>query len=292
MKKFQPIIMLALVCALALTAHAEESFNGDLYEAYKPVYSTSFLEGWEVISYIEPSGLLLSATRGDAEITVALQEESTNPNVYLTNYVAGVTRYGKDLSGSNVISLSLGGFEQAARVEYTYRSLRDEGSGDLYHAQMAAAKLKTGTLLTLSMISWGDSAQTGDFIGEFVSSFRLEPVSISTTYTALLKYCEGRSDGIYLTLDYCEMEFDPLLDMSYAVNRDEREYTYKLRSDAEVWLPDFGGALYSLKRSGADETEISIAIESYYNLNEIHAVYMVLFDENGDILRLQHYNAL
>ena len=284
--------LLILVLALATGVSAEKGFDGSIYEAYKPVYNEAFLTGWEVINYIEPSGLLLSATGDEAEITVTLQEESAAPAAYLAAYVAGITRYGKDIEEGSIINLSLSGFEQAARVNYSYRSLRDSGEGEIYRAEMVAAKLKTGYMLLLSMVTWGDGETDRHFLEGFVNGFRLEQVMISTTYTALLKYCEKKDDGIYLTLDFCEMEYEPVLGMSYAVNADATEYTCKLRYDAEVWLPEFGSALYSLKRAGADDIEISIAIESYYNINEAYAAYLVLFDQSGDVIRLQHYNAL
>ena len=287
-------LLLILTCVFALCACslAEERFDGTVYDAYRPVYNEAFLSDWEVISYIEPSGLLLSATSGSAEISVTVQETGSTPAGFLTSHVAGVTRYGKDIQGGNVVPVVLGGYEQAVRVSYSYRSLRDSGEGDIYNVEMVAAKLRTGYVLTLSYIRWDKGEEAVDFLGGFVSSFGLQSVKISTTYYALLTHCESRSDGIYLTLDYCDVEYEPTLGMTYAINNDSSALDYRLSADAQVWLPETGGALYSLKHVGADDTEISIAIETYYNIHEVHAVYQVLFDEHGDIIRLQHYNAL
>ena len=290
MKKIAFVLALALL--MCLPAQADEVFDGAVYDAYSPVYDESFLNGWETISYIEPSGLLLSATRDDAEISVTVEEAEENPDSYLVSRVAGVTRYGRDISGGSVSQVTMAGFEKAARVSYSFRSLRDSGEGDVYHVLVYAAKIKTGYLATVSLTWWGENAYEDGFTSRFMPSFSLKKERISTTYTAFLTYCERRDDGIYLTLDFCDMEYEPTFGMAYALNQDDNTYTYKLSPEAKLWLPSFTGALYSFKRTEPDASEISIAIESFYNLNEVHAVYLVLFDENDLIVRLQHYNAL
>ena len=290
MKKLALVLVFAL--ALTLSASGEERYDGTVYEAYRPIFNEAYLADWELVSYIEPAGLMLSAAKENAEITATVQESAAAPTNYLTSHVAGVTRYGKDIQGGSVIPLVLGGYEQAARVSYSYRSQRDSGEGDIYNVEMVAAKLKTGYVLTLSLVSWGGGAQADTFLAEFVYGFRLESVKISTTYYALLTHCERQDGAIRLTMDYCDVEYEPSLGVTYAINNDETAFTYTVRDDAWVWLPETEGALYSLKRVGADDIEISIAIESFYNTNEVYPLYQVLFDENGDVIRLQHYNAL
>ena len=290
MKKLS--LLMALVMALCSFAFADAVYDGAVYDAYAPVYDEAFLEGWETISYIEPTGLLLSATRENAEIAITVEEADDNPDAYLISRVAGVTRYGRDISGGSVSPVTMAGFEKAARVSYSYRSQRDSGDGDIYHVVAYAAKIKTGFIATVSLTYWGEGVDEADFTSRFLPSFSLQQRKISTTYTALLTYCEQRSDGIYLTLDFCDMEYEPTFGMAYAVNDDDTVYTYRLSDSALLWLPSLGGALYSLRRSEPDAAEISIAIESYYNINEVHAVYLVLFDDNDQVIRLQHYNAI
>ena len=285
------VILLALALVLPLCAMGEMSFDGSLYEAYRPVYDKANLTGWEIMDYIEPTGLLLSATRGEAEISCVVQESSFSPVAALTEHVAGVTRYGKDIEGGKVSEFTIGGYEQAARVAYSYRSLRDTGSGDVYRVEMAALRIRDGYVLYVSLTNWGEALPEG-FFDSFVRDFRLESVRISTTYTALLTGCERKDGNIYLSIDYCDVGYEPQLGITYAGNRTGKTDIYRLSEKAEVWLPQTGGSLYSLRSVGADEVEISIAIETYYNMYESYGIYLVLFDENGDIVRLQHYNAL
>ena len=289
MKKLS--LLLAVLLVLGTFALADEPFDGTVYDAYRPVFDESFLRGWEVMGYIEPEGLLLSATKREAEISVTIQESGLTPEAFLEAHVAGVSRYGKDIERGAVSSMQLSGYEKAAQVSYSYRSVRDSGDGDVYRVDAVAAKLKSGYLLTFTQTRWGDDASKEDFLEGFVKRFTVEQTAISTTYYALLSYCEYKDGGVYVTLDFCDMDYQSLFGESLALDPDPTEYVYRLRNDAEVYVPVLSGALYSLQRVGADETEISIAIESYYNINEAHAVYLALFDRNGDVIRLQHYNA-
>ena len=284
-------LLLVLIC-LTAAAHADQSFDGSVYDAYCPQYDESLLWGWETISYIEPTGLLLSATSLSAELTVSIEESDVNPDVFLRNRFAGVSRYGQNIEGGSVENCVLSRFERAARVNYSYRSLRNSFDNEIYSVREYAAKIGAGYMLNVSLRFWGASKAGSELLDEFMAGFSLKHMKISTSYTAFLTYCESRSDGIYLTLDYCDMEYEPTFGMPYAVNADETAYTCKLSSEAQLWLPELGNVLYSLKHTGPDDTEISIAIENYYNINQVHAVYLVLFNEDGEIIRMQHYNAL
>ena len=283
---------LLLILLLCVSARAEGGFDGSVYSAYAPVYDESALAGMEVITYIEPSGLLLSAFGDSCEISVSLDEGEDTPDRLLESHVRGVNRYGNVLSRSAVTACSFAGFADGAYVSYSYRSLRDTGSGDVFQVDMYAARISAEYVLFASQTCWGSAAERERFSARFVPSLALRQRLISTEHLAFLNACEQRADGIYLTIDYCQMEFETDFGLPYAVNDDPRQYTVKLSPDAEVWLPNMRSVLYSLYRCEPDAAEISIAIEQYYNVNQVDAIFTVLFGPNGEVIRLQHYNAL
>ena len=77
--------MLKRLCALILAlmllcpVFAEGGFDGQVYSAYSLIYDEGALSGLDVISYIEPSGLLLSAYGEQLDISVRLEEANDAP---------------------------------------------------------------------------------------------------------------------------------------------------------------------------------------------------------------------
>ena len=63
-------LCLVLILLFCLSALGEAGFDGSVYAAYAPVYDESALSGMEVITFIEPSGLLLSAFADTCEINI------------------------------------------------------------------------------------------------------------------------------------------------------------------------------------------------------------------------------
>ena len=90
-------VLLALSMAAAHAEDAEAKPDGTVYDAYQAVMDESAMEGWRAVSYIEPSGLLLSAYTETAEITVDLLErrEGGSYCAILEEQLNGVTRYGR-----------------------------------------------------------------------------------------------------------------------------------------------------------------------------------------------------
>ena len=287
-KKLTALILALILCACAC---AEEIFDGTVYSAYAPSFDESALAGWEIMSYIEPSGLLLSATSERAEISVSLEEAESAPETLVNSYVNNVQRYGTLLSREDTRAYEHPIFEAGARAGYSYRLNRDGGSGTVYYCDVYVLRVSRYFALYVTQTSWNGESARASFNDVFVPSLKLTRADISTTFTAFLKNCEQRADGIYLSIDYCQMEFETDFGMVYAVNDDPTLHTYRLSPDAEIWLPKLGGALYSLQRGSYDAQQLTRSMEEYYSINLVDAIYMVLFDASGDIIRLQHYNA-
>ena len=87
-------VLLALSMAAAHAEDAEAKPDGTVYDAYQAVMDESAMEGWRAVSYIEPSGLLLSAYTETAEITVDLLErrEGGSYRAILEEQLHGDTR--------------------------------------------------------------------------------------------------------------------------------------------------------------------------------------------------------
>ncbi len=290
--------MIKRLCALALAllllcpVFAEGGFDGQVYSAYSLNCDESALHGLDVISYIGPSGLLLSAYGDQLDISVSLEEAHDAPAQILAGRAASTARYGSIVSKSEVSAFSLPGFSNGAYISYSYRSLRDSGSGELYTVDAYVFRVNDELALSVSQTSWGDDSARQRFNASFVPSLSLRPRLISTEYMVFLVACDKLGDGLYVTIDPCRMEYDSNFGLPYAVNDDPTLYTVKLSDQAEIWLPDMSGALYSMVKSAPQEAAIRNAIEEFYARNQVEPIFTLLFDANGEVIRLQHYNAL
>ena len=292
-KAFCLILALALVMSCALAS--EKGFDGSVYGAYFASYDESTLPGWDVMSYIEPSGLLLSAYAGAAELTVDLVEtEGTGAENYLLSALDGVTRYGRLVDKGTITQWTSPMGYKGAKVSYSYQSLRGESSDDEYLVSAFAAPVTDQYMLVVTVRAWGGSAESVrvNIENGFLASLSLTQKNVSTTYTAFLTDCEERDGGIYVTLDYCEPAYDTAFGFAYTLNDDPAVSVARVAEDAELWLPRMGSILYTMERVVPDAGAIKACIDEFYALNGVHAVYQVLFNENGDIIRMQHYNAL
>ncbi|MCR4620523.1 MAG: hypothetical protein K5663_00340 [Clostridiales bacterium] len=286
---------LALVIALVMCLTAlgtEEAFNGSVYSAYKAVFTPGALDGWEVISYIEPSGLLLNAYKDSAELTVSLEESDETPQEALARHLNGVNRYGSMLQKSQVSPITAGHFSDSAYVNYSYRSKRDKGDGDIYYVDMVCALFTGGRMLMLTETRWGSDAGESGLLNRFLPALSLQTREISTEYRAFIKSAEEKGGAIYVSIDYCDMEYGGEFGVVFANNDDPTEYSCRLSADCEIWMGQQVGGLYALKQIEPDAAAISTAIESYYNQNLVEPIYTVLFNRAGEIVRLMHYNAL
>ena len=285
------IFCLLLPCALA----GEEGFDGSVYGAYRAVYDEGTLAGWDVMTYIEPSGLLLSAYAGAAELTVdVIEAGGVTAETVLSGNLEGVSRYGRLVDKGTIEKWSSPMGFAGAKLSYSYQSLRGESSDDEYLVRSFAAPLNEQYMLLVTVRAWGQSAAgTRDNIENgFLSGFTLEKKNVSTTYTAFLTDCEEKNGVIYVTLDFCEPAFDTAFGFVYTGNDDPAKTVCAVKSDAELWLPRMGGILYTMEKVEPDADVIKACIEEFYEANYIDAIYQVRFDESGSVIRMQHYNAL
>lgn len=289
---FKRLCALILALLLLCPVFAEGGFDGQVYSAYSLIYDEGALSGLDVISYIEPSGLLLSAYGEQLDISVTLEEANDAPAQMLAARAASAARYGNVIFKSEVSAFSLPSFPNGAYISYSYRSLRDSGSGEVYTVDAYIFRVNDELALSVSQTSWGDDGARQRFNASFVPALGLQPRRISTEYVVFLVACDRLSDGLYVTIDPCRMEYDSNFGLPYAVNDDPTLYTVKLSAQAEIWLPEMSGALYSMVKSAPQEAAIRGAIEEFYARNQVEPIFTLLFDAGGEVIRLQHYNAL
>ncbi len=294
MKKILSLVLvLALMMSLSLAD--EKGFDGSVYEAYIVSYDARVLASWDVMTYVEPSGLLLSAYLDAAEITVSVEEtEGGSADDFLKAALDGVSRYGRLVDRSDIAPAQTEMGYSGAAVTYSYQSIRGASSDDHYLVYAFAAPLTEQYMLSVTVRAWGMDAE-GVFSSarkNFMGSLYLQKKKVSTTYTAFLTDCEARDGGIYVTLDYCEPAYDTAFGFVYTANDDPATFSCRLSANAELWLPRRGTVLYTMEKVSPDASAIKACIDDFFAVNNVHAVYQVLFDENGDIIRMQHYNAL
>ena len=127
-------VLLALSMAAAHAEDAEAKPDGTVYDAYQAVMDESAMEGWRAVSYIEPSGLLLSAYTETAEITVDLLErrEGGSYRAILEEQLNGVTRYGRVTAsfGPDEWTGSPWGDGTGAHIRYRYMFLKGANTDD------------------------------------------------------------------------------------------------------------------------------------------------------------------
>ena len=290
MKKALAIIL--LLAALGCAAMGEGVYDGSSYAAYMLNYDESLLSGMETITYVEPEGLLLSAFSDNMELTVSIESTSGTPAELIEEVYDGVSRYGRVTSKGEIEAITLNGVEGGAYLYYTYQSLRGSATDDVFRCDMCAGKVSGEYTLVITMTSWAQPEEARELFRAFAASVTPAQKNISTEFKVLLKACEQKTDGIYVTVDYCEVEYEALMGTVYAINDDPTEYTYMLSDEADVWLPKLDGVLYSTYHIEPDAYEIAAVIEDYAYLNGTDGIYTIIFDQNGKILRLQHYNAV
>ena len=288
MKRFLKAAVCAALCLLLSCAaeEAETVFEGNVYDAYRVLCSESAVEGMITSDYLEPYGLLFSAFDGEREITVTLEPSDSSPKDELAQTLAGVCRYGIILEESEIADTAFADLDDCACVSYSYKSSRDEEEGDVYRVSTRAGRLNDEYVLLATCTSWADGGTDG-FEKEFIPSLAIEPCRVSGVYTALVKSCTP--EGI--TIDYCSIGFEGLLGSTYAVNADPAEFVYAPAADFTAWYTDESSLLMSIRRT-TDAEELGEFVSEFQKAKNMAPVFNVVFDENGDIIRMQHYNVL
>ena len=281
------ILILLLPCAFA-----EAMPDGSCFSAFAA--DCDCLEGWERIDYFVQTGLILCAYREDAEITVSVEESTSETAAeFLNEHVSSMSRIARIISknGPDPCELTLG--SDAANLRYTFMYLRGTDTDDVYTTDIYALPLTDGAYLVVSLSVTGQDTKEllSFFEDEFAQCLKIGVRTISNQFMAYLRSAELIDGEIYLTLDFCTLEYDASIYTIYTKNTTEAEYTYRLSEDARLFLPIFGEGIYRMRQSDADIDGLNAAISGYYANNDEDGIYNVLFNEDNQIIWLMHYNA-
>lgn len=290
-------VLLALSMAAAHAEDAEAKPDGTVYDAYQAVMDESAMEGWRVVSYIEPSGLLLSAYTETAEITVDLLErrEGGSYRAILEEQLNGVTRYGRVTAsfGPDEWTGSPWGDGTGAHIRYRYMFLKGANTDDEYMTDVYIAPLNDRYDCKVTLNSWGADAEgtVRDFEARTLPGLKLVKRKISTQFMAYLKDAYERDGRTYVVLDFCSVEYDPSIYTIYTANDVPEDCEYAVSTDALVWMPDPDRSVYEAEQVSTDAQTMKSLIDRYYQRNDVEGIYNVLFDENNEIIWMLHYNA-
>jgi len=277
MKRF---LLAALALLICLTAAAETRPTGGTSLMYRAVFRDSLLDSWQKSEYIADSGQLLSAFSEECEISITLEAEwSAARQKELISRRARITASGSDRS------------DDTTRFWCRYTPARDEGAE--YSLIVYAFPVEEQTCLVSLTVMGGDADSHTDWFEEqFMPSVEIFTTQASGAYLALLEGCENKNGVLLLTLDFVEIDYDASFMSVIFINDIDKGYSYRLDDDAIVYLPDTASEVYRQTDAGADEALITRSILEYRGIYGSDAVYLVQFDENNRIIRLQHYNAL
>lgn len=283
-----------LIC-LALAAGAETVPDGTVYNVFRVTYDESTLKDWQTMTYLDAAGFLFSASIEDAEITVSVDESGVAQSAaeFLRRHVSNVSRYGRVTSYSGPYSWDNPWNVEGASMRYHYMYLNGSNTDDEYQTAMYVAPFSSNYFIVISVNAWGVKAaeRIRMFETEFLPSLNVGTQMVSTQFVAYLKDAWVNEAGeTEVELDFCAVEFDLIFLSVYAVNDEPVGHTYKVRSDALVYLPA-SGETYNAVMGNPDQETLRRAIDEYYRLNDAYAIYQVLFDKNDEIVWMMHYNA-
>lgn len=301
MKRTGAIFLAILLVLGMVSAHAEMDAeakpDGTVYEAYQAIMDEDVMEGWRSVSYIEPSGLLLSAYRETAEITVDLIErsESASYRGILEEQLNGVTRYGRVTVsyGPDDWSDSPWGSGAGAHLRYRYLYLKGASTDDEYTTDVYIAQLNDRYDCKVTLNSWEADTESvvRDFEDCILPGLKLVKRRISTQFMAYLKDAYERDGRVYVVLDFCSVEYDPSIFTIYTANDEPEDCEYAVNAEALVWMPDPDRSVYEAEQVLPDAQTMKSGIDRYYQKNDVEGIYNVLFDENNEIIWMLHYNA-
>lgn len=273
MKRF---IIAALALLILLTCAAENRPQGNTRLMYRADSAETLPEGWQKTCYITDDGQMYLAFSDEAEITVSLERGWSFEGVCgMIERRARITYSGSDDS----------------RIAIKYISLRDEGTE---HVFIAYPYRWDEVTCVATLDTWGESAGETEkwFENAFVPSLEIREYNASDYYLAQLEGCEMADGVLTLTIDFVDIEYDSGSGSVMFMNSEDRGYTFRTKADALIYLPDITTAVYAQLDAGADERLINYTINEYRGIYGTDAVYLVQFDENNTIIRIQHYNAL
>ena len=272
----------------ALGCLAEAVPTGECADILTVEFDESGFPGWKTMLCPDTAGMILSLYTDAAEITVSVDEIGASAGAadFLRSHLSNVSRYGRVIASEGPFDWGTDG----AGIRYSYQFINGGSADDVYVSRVYAAPYDYGYYAIYSVNAWGaDAEETARrFEDGFLSSARVKTLRASAFFTAYLKGARQTDSGrAEVTLDFCEVAFDPEIFTIYAANPDAAEYRYALSENAVVYLPDGENALYSVSRSDGSAEEILKAVGAA----DDPCIYRVLFDENNEILWLMHYNA-
>lgn len=295
MKKRIAWLIMALALLLRAAGLSEAEPDGRLYDAFGVRLAGGALSGYTKIQYIEPSGLLMSASSERTDITVSIEEsEGASEQEYLALYRRGIEKYADVLSEE-----ALQGVQSAdgkafcgMSVHYRHRRANEGDPGTV--ADVYAHGMEDGSFL-VCVFRTGDPDYAGNEMknGEnaFFSEFSLSSYKVSSQYLAYLKAVREEEGRIIVTLDFCTVEYDASLFLIYSLNQNPEDAEYALRRDAIVLMPVPDAELYALTEIKPDAQLLDGAIREYRAERNACGVFQILMDENNEIIRMSHYNA-
>lgn len=277
--------MLLIVVCVCL---AESVPNGECADIITVEYDGDLFTGWKTMLCPDTAGMLFSAYTDAAEITVSVDEIASagNAEEFLKSHLSNVSRYGRVIASEGPFDWK----DEGAGVKYSYQYLSGSDKDDVYMSRVYAEPYSYGYYAIFSVNCWGADAEevARRFEEAFLPSVRLETLRASAFFTAYLKETRTAESGrTEVTLDFCEVAFDPEIFTIYASNPDPTEYRYELSENATVYLPDAANALYSVYLSDGSAGDIQRATEA----DDGNGIYRALFGEDNEILWLMHYNA-
>ena len=286
------MIGFALILA-ASVCFAESVPNGECADILTVKYNEDLLSGWNTMLCPDAAGMLFTAYTDTAEICVSVDEIGLAKSAleFLDAQLSNISRYGRVISREGPFDWESEAYLNGAGIRYHYQYINGGAADDEYVSRVFAAPYSYGYYAIFSVNCWGtDAEETADwFEGEFLPSARVESLHASAFFTAFLKDVRVLDSGcVEVSLDFCNVAFDPEIFTIYAGNPEPTEYRYALSEDAEVYLPNAGSALYSVCRwDGSAE-----ALQKAVSADSEPGIYRVLFGENNEILWMMHYNAL
>lgn len=290
------IAVFLLIVMFSLSCCSEEAPDGSVHRAYRPIFEEEALRGFQYVLYPEKSGLLLSAYSDSIEITVTAEEneEAENADAFLESYIEGIKRYALLMNTPEIIPWTNGIGAEGAMSDITYKSLKATEDDGEYASDAFCVKLSEHMYLLIVFNTWDEQGKTDiDNVEErFFESFRMEETEVSDVFTAFLKNAgmDGRGN-VTVKLDFCSVVYDASIFAVYAQNETEKTDEYVLSDNTLIWAPDPDASLYT-QRLLAPEPDLLIETAAvYYEAMGFDIIFQVLFDANGEIVWMMHYNA-
>lgn len=277
------------------SAHSEEAPDGKTEKVYFPFFEKEALEGFGYVLYPEKSGLLLSAYSENAEIAVTVeQDESAGAQEFLKSYIEGMKRYAFLTETPEILAWATNDGQSGAKTRISYRHNKAAEDEDAYTTDAFSVKLDENLFLLVVFNSWTEEAKQAltETEERFFKSFLLEKREVSKVHLAFVKNAREDEEGNqYVSLDFCQVVYDPEIFSVYAQNHEAQTVEYRLSKDALIWSYDINASIYmqSLTKSDA-ESLIEIAAH-YYENKGFDIIYQIMFDSDNEIIWMMHYNA-